>query len=304
MSDRNNITSRAHDPNLPFTSTSPMPAKNLGELISQAKVVRSKWNPDGSSPEEIWFRGLSSNQHKLLPSIYRPDITSKNLHNLEGTLIKRFKSQSLPYIDTAIIDDITTPNWNWYVTARHHGLPTRLMDWSESLLVAAYFAVETHQNKIGSKLLKEHRTTVSKVPLCDNTPCIWMIDAGTLNKVSNEDDDVVFSASNPVLADYMTDPEHGKGLLPKAANTLPIAVAPDMINRRITAQRGVFTLHGSEHVPLERIEAGFRIHRLDISRHAIGIIIDELDIAGIHVAAIYPDMDSAAKRIVWQYSEE
>ena len=83
------------------------------------------------------FRGHANSDWKLLPKIGREEFATKlNKRITEKVLLKSFKRYALPYI-TRDPTDI----WDWLVLAQHHGLATRLLDWTRNPLVALYFAV-------------------------------------------------------------------------------------------------------------------------------------------------------------------
>jgi hypothetical protein len=91
------------------------------------------------------FRGHSNISHTLIPSVGRGIHTSKSRDKYETSLFDIFCREARSHIDT-----VPSDNWEWLSIAQHHGLPTRLLDWSHNALVALYFAVERNEETDGA----------------------------------------------------------------------------------------------------------------------------------------------------------
>ena len=155
---------------------------------------------------------------------------------------------------------------------RHHGLPTRLLDWSESVLVAAYFAVE--QKPSG----KEY------------PPILWALSSIGLNQSQG-----VGGWIN------MTDP-HGRALIAPVFGEKPdaklkgkvLAAYAPQYRLRMMLQQSVFTIHGTG-TPLEKLDGaeGF-LRGYVIDPHARDELLRELDLLGIRRSTLFPDLDNLA----------
>jgi len=86
------------------------------------------------------FRGLSDVDYDLDTSLIR---LGGNYRKVEPHLLRNFKKYAGKDIAKYSRQEITRFNsiWHWMVVGQHHGLPTRLLDWTYSPLIALYFAV-------------------------------------------------------------------------------------------------------------------------------------------------------------------
>jgi hypothetical protein len=106
--------------------------KTWTELIEV--LFEHSWNDDlRRFRSRDAFRGMSDASYELSSSLMR---LGGDYWQLEKHLVRNFKK----YAHRSIVERDST--WHWLSVAQHHGLPTRLMDWTYSPFVALHFATE------------------------------------------------------------------------------------------------------------------------------------------------------------------
>src|ERR1700687_5650335 len=101
------------------------------------------------------YRGHADTGWDLKPSLLRlsPSADVAHLLGLEKALAAEFKAQAHLALHFEELPKAGEPDAAWVALMQHHGAPTRLLDWTLSPFVAAYFAVERLPDKDGAIFL-------------------------------------------------------------------------------------------------------------------------------------------------------
>lgn len=105
-----------------------------GSTLHQSEMI--------GEDEHYWevpliYRGMSNSDWELKPSVGRLENYTLTI---EQQMIDLFKIGARPFLNREPGDE-----WEWISLAQHHGIPTRIMDWTKNPLVATYFAVENDE---------------------------------------------------------------------------------------------------------------------------------------------------------------
>jgi hypothetical protein len=187
-----------------------------------------------------------------------------------------------------VIDD----DWDVLFAMQHYGVPTRLLDWTENLAVAVSFAIHDFSGGPGER----HEPDPKK------PPCVWVLNPYELNAESRsldlydpknlgwDEDDGEYWTYSEMLLDDCIDWK------------LPIAVYPRQRTDRMQAQRGWFTIHGTDFGPMKANESYLR--RVDIPADCVNAAHDYLDGAGIGLFNLLPELPSLALHLSRQREHE
>jgi hypothetical protein len=178
-------------------------------------IARARKRTEISKTGAAWFRGIPDGRYTLLPGLFR---IGKRHADAESNVFADFwtKIENVQIID----------NWERISYMQHYGVPTRLLDWTEHLNIAVYFAIAYSATT---------RT---------GDPCIWVMNPFKLNELYCNRR-VLFDAVDKIDFDYYAATRSG------FPNELPVAIRPTWSNARIRAQAGGFTVHGRNEAPLD-----------------------------------------------------
>ena len=251
--------------------------RSLSEFTDVCCRIRDRWTVQGVF--DPWFRGQSNSEWDLKPTLYR-----LGLEVYEDTLRDRFQRQGAQLVSER------EPNtlWEWYFLMRHHGAPTRLLDWTDSALVALFFAINSNA---------PDDVTVK------SDAAVWMLDPWWFNKqtinchcIPPADVEEYAHKADPYLP-----PIFG----PRMRRRLPLAIDPPHIARRLAVQRGHFSIHGADPDGLFTVgkRKRSRLVKIILDKSAIPDVRFDLATMGIVDTTVFPDLDGLSRELIRSLNE-
>jgi hypothetical protein len=251
---------------MPLTSeVSPVEIRSVGELVTFVAETCISDN------RLRWFRGHRDVGWDVRPSIWRNYTPAEervftNLFRPRATLRRPVTPRE---------DDYSA----WLSLMQHYGLPTRLLDWSRSPLIAAYFAVAEYRNK-------------SARP---DDAVIWMLDPISMNSSLRGID--LFYPIDSETAKAMLEPAFKvwKGSKDDGDVFAVMAVEHDM---RMFVQQGAFTIHAARDSLNARPGHSRYLRPLLIPAAAVQQMALEIFACGFRRGDLFPDLANLADEIM------
>jgi len=229
--------------------------KSLTEFINEIETRQNDPN------RIVLFRGQNTDK-ALIPKIAR-HIFVKSREIDEKRMFYEFKLLARPYLRQEFLSEI-----EWLTVAQHHGLPTRLLDWTENPLTALFFATE------------------KTPPLDEQHAVVWVMSLDRESEILMDD-----LKSNPFKIE-----------------TIKLFKPGNFIQRITSQMGWLSIHNYSGQGLYARAEGfeskSVRLTKLIIPRDFVRNINSAINLCGINAFSIYQDLDSLSKTLFQKYLNE
>lgn len=252
--------------------------KNLVEVL---EAIENFQDSCGLS----WYRGHSKPTYELVPKIARKPGGGAHsfvkVREAEILMHSEFGTRSRAYFS-----EVATDHWDVLFNMQHYGVPTRLLDWSESPFVALFFALKPRSGGYADDAI------------------VWMVNPEKWNEAFFK-----FPTGVSPMMDKTSDTvrDYAVGLNQNRYREEPLMLLGSHNSPRIVAQRGGFTLFGKKFTSLDKVK-GVN-HKIDqsvldkivIKKDYCEDIFKSLVRKGFDETFVYPDIEGLAQEVSRKY---
>jgi hypothetical protein len=256
---------------------------SLGDLID--KVTPTEPDPrTGRRRDSGVYRGDRNADWPLLTSLDKLGGAGRphSKADLEEHILRNFIRYSRPYFSQPPVNE-----WEVLVAAQHHGLPTRLLDWTYSPLVAAHFATVDAGR--------------------ESARVVWRLDWKCVHRFFRlpelalliQDLEGILGGDRPMTPSALFNASAG-------AKQFACMLEPPTLNPRIAAQSATFTLCSDKRQSfdafLEKHGLGSALTKFIIPAKETARFRDQLDLVSVDERRLFPDLDGVAAEMRRYYS--
>jgi hypothetical protein len=251
-------------------------ARSWIELLEQ--LYENSWNRElrrFRSP--FAFRGLADADQDLTNSLTRLACGYPDVEKLELAMLRNFRKYAVQQAPP-VIDSI----WHWLAVAQHHGLPTRLVDWTFSPFVALHFATENPA-------------------AYERDGVVWCVDFARANKLLPAQLRTILEAegSDTFTTDMLNAFASLRDFDALAGDPFLLFLEPPAFDARIENQAALFSLMPSPTASLhEWLRNHGELHRaVVVPAELKWEVRDKLDQANISERTLFPGLDGLSRSL-------
>ena len=246
----------------------------------QEQLYERSWQePLGRYRSDFAFRGMSSAASDLTTSLVR---LGGEPRALEGHMLRNFRKYAAR--GEVPVDSV----WNWLALGQHHGLPTRLLDWTYSPHVALHFVTANLERYDRDGVVwcvdyvRAHRRAPAELRRCLEEEGANLFTTEMLDRAARD------------LA----------GLEAHADEEFVVFVEPPSFDERIVNQYALFSLGSSPSFALDTWLGGHPelARRLVIPAELKWEIRDKLDQANLSERVLFPGLDGLSRWVARYYT--